>query len=421
MVTPPVDLVRRAIERAIEVARAGQSSRPVVPVPPALRPVLRFKRLPAQALLTVANVLDTDDEFRARVAAAIERDDVGRVAWLWITRPSGWDDELPALIDELDADPVPPERERDADKALRRRVEGAERAAARATERAGRAEAELDRVRHELADAREAHAALDARLGELDASAASLAAERRTAVSELKRVEALLARRTDERRALEHQLAALEARPDPPPVQDHVDARELRRVVERLSRHAAAFAGELDTLRAALGAEPPPPAARSSPKRHARRATAIPGGLTEDSEQAAAHLVSRSGAVLLVDGYNVSMSAWPDLDIAEQRQRLERALADLAARTPGLAVELIFDGAEVLPLARTGARRVRGVTVRFTAPDVEADDALLELADGYPHDRAVIVVSDDRRVRDGARRRGANVLTAAQLLALARG
>jgi predicted RNA-binding protein with PIN domain len=420
MVTPPVDLVRRAIERAIEVARAGQSSRPVVPVPPALRPVLRFKRLPAQALLTVANVLDTDDDFRARVAAAIERDDVGRVAWLWITRPSGWEDELPALVDELDADPVPPERERDADKALRRRVEGAERAAARATERAGRAEAELDRSRRELADAREAYAALDTRLGELDASAASLAAERRTAVSELKRVEALLARRTDERRALEHQLAALETRPDPPPVQDHVDARELRRVVERLSRHAAAFAGELDTLRATLGADQPP-AARSSPKRHARRATAIPGGLTEDSEEAAAHLVSRSGAVLLVDGYNVSMSAWPDLDIAEQRQRLERALADLAARTPGLAVELIFDGAEVLPLARTGARRVRGVTVRFTAPDVEADDALLELADGYPHDRAVIVVSDDRRVRDGARRRGANVLTAAQLLALARG
>src|SRR5690606_19725106 len=121
------------------------------------------------------------------------------------------------------------------------------------------------------------------------------------------------------------------------------------------------------------------------------------------------------------DGYNVSMKAWPDVDIAEQRVRLEGVLADLAARTPTLTIEVVFDGAEVVPLARAVGRRVHNVTVRFTAPDVEADDELLEQVDRLPHDRVVIAASDDRRVRDGARRRGANVLRCAQLLAVARG
>ena len=37
--------------------------------------------------------------------------------------------------------------------------------------------------------------------------------------------------------------------------------------------------------------------------------------------------------VLLVDGYNVTMQAWPDVPIPEQRRRLVDALAGLAART----------------------------------------------------------------------------------------
>jgi rRNA-processing protein FCF1 len=73
-----------------------------------------------------------------------------------------------------------------------------------------------------------------------------------------------------------------------------------------------------------------------------------------------------------------------------------------------------------VPLLRPGTRRAIGVTVRFTPSDIEADDALLEMVDRYPHGRPVIVASNDRRVRDGARRRGANVLSAEQLLAVAR-
>jgi predicted RNA-binding protein with PIN domain len=426
MAAPPVDVVRRAVERAIEIARADAAARPPVPPPVGLRPVLRFKRLPVTALATVAQVLDTDEDFRARVTAAVDRDEVGRAAWLWLSRPDGWEDDLAALVAELEVDVVPPTSEREADKALRRRVEGAERAATRAHERAERAEADLERSQRELRALRDAHHDLVARVDALDALAAQEAGGRRAAIADLKRVEGLLARRTEEKRALEQHLREVETRSleadaisEDPLLLPHVDPEMLRRHLEAVDRRAAAFSEEVAALRALLGVTPPSPSP-APPRRPKRRAAKIPGGLTAESAQTAQHLVAQPGAVLLVDGYNITMYAWPDLDIAEQRSRLERGLADLVARTPELTVDLVFDGAEVLPLARTGARRARGITVRFTAPDVEADDALLELADRYPPSRPVLVASNDRRVRDGARKRGANVLSAAQLLAVAR-
>jgi predicted RNA-binding protein with PIN domain len=422
MAPPPVDVVRRALERALEVAREGTRERPPVLPPASLRPVLRFRRLPATALGTVAQVLDTDDEFRARVAASVDRDEVGRAAALWLDRPDGWEGELAQLLDELAVDVVPPARERDADKALRRRVEGAERAAARALEQANRLEAELDRARQELDDARDGRALIEAQLAALQQRTDELAAQRASAVSELKRVESLLTRRTNEKRALELRLdelrAGIAAETPAPPAPD---LDELRRAVDRLGRRAVEFAHDVDALRAALVLGSAPVPTPLPPTRRPRRSPVpIPGGLTDDSEEAAVHLLGRPRAVLLVDGYNISMAAWSDLDIAEQRARLELLLGDLAARTPGLSIELVFDGAEVVPLLRPGTRRAIGVTVRFTPSDIEADDALLEMVDRYPHGRPVIVASNDRRVRDGARRRGANVLSAEQLLAVAR-
>ena len=59
--------------------------------------------------------------------------------------------------------------------------------------------------------------------------------------------------------------------------------------------------------------------------------------------------------------------------------------------------------------------------MRFTAAEVEADDEILDLIGEVDLERPCIVVSDDRRVRDGARRRGANVLGSRQIVPLLRG
>jgi predicted RNA-binding protein with PIN domain len=134
----------------------------------------------------------------------------------------------------------------------------------------------------------------------------------------------------------------------------------------------------------------------------------------DDSVAAADHVCRTAGVLVLVDGYNVSKAAWPSLPIARQRARLVDALAELHARTAA-EVEVVFDGSNHQPIASSGRTAVR---VRFSPDGVEADDVLIDLVDHAPAERPVAVVSSDNRVRDAARRRGANAIGANQLLAL---
>ena len=134
--------------------------------------------------------------------------------------------------------------------------------------------------------------------------------------------------------------------------------------------------------------------------------------------EAVEHLLRIQGVVLAVDGYNVSMTGWPDMPVAEQRRRLVLALSDASART-GSQVEVIFDGAEVEPIGLPRSARPL-VCVRFSPADVEADDVLLDLVSQLPASRPVVVASSDNRVRDGARFLGANLVHARQLVELIR-
>ena len=121
--------------------------------------------------------------------------------------------------------------------------------------------------------------------------------------------------------------------------------------------------------------------------------------------------------VMMVDGYNVSMAGWPSQSIAVQRDRLVDLLANVQART-GAEVHVVFDGDD--DGRRPAVSLPRPVRIHFTEAEVEADDRLLEFADRLPADVPVVIVSSDRRVRDGARARGANVVGSPHLLALGR-
>jgi predicted RNA-binding protein with PIN domain len=144
----------------------------------------------------------------------------------------------------------------------------------------------------------------------------------------------------------------------------------------------------------------------------------MPSGILDDSVAGAEHLVSRPGAVLLVDGYNATLSSWPELTLEHQRDRLLALVNDLTARIVGLEAHLIFDGVD--HVASPGRRRRSLVHVQFSPADVEADDVVLAMVDELPVDKVVIVASNDRRVRDAAREGGANVISVHQLLALVR-
>jgi rRNA-processing protein FCF1 len=58
------------------------------------------------------------------------------------------------------------------------------------------------------------------------------------------------------------------------------------------------------------------------------------------------------------------------------------------------------------------------VVVRFSAEGVDADEVIVELVDGLDPSQPVVVATDDRRVRDEVARRGANVISVVQLLAV---
>jgi predicted RNA-binding protein with PIN domain len=456
-------VIRPAVESALAVARSGLTADPVVPPPPALRPYLGFAKQTPQSLRAIARVVEGDEDFRARVAGEVDEAKVGRAGWLWLSRPEGWADELEALESESAARTAD-EQEARAERAASRRLAVVEAAARRSESEAEAHRIELEATRADLATERALRARAEARLVELEAQVSNLAAARADAIRNLKRVEARLVDRSTEvntlrarNRALEADVAARdsnpsssaaaerpaprppeaatprprpaapagEARPAPAPDRAAI-AAELARAADGAAAVAdglSALARLLDAAPAATGPAPglapvPGVTAEPGPLPARRVPVVLPGGMFDDSPEAAEHLLRTPGVTLIVDGYNVTMTGWPELAAGEQRRRLVTALQGLAARTATRS-EVVFDGADVDPsLVPTAGRQL--VRVRFSSPGVEADDVVLDLVERLPAATPLVVASSDKRVRDGAKRLGANLLHARQLLDLLR-
>jgi len=110
-------------------------------------------------------------------------------------------------------------------------------------------------------------------------------------------------------------------------------------------------------------------------------------------------------AHLIVDGYNVSMTAWPPSSLELQRTRLLSALAALFARTR-VEVTVVFDAHAGGP--RPVVATPRGVRVVFSPEGVIADDVIREYVAAEPAGRVVVVATNDQEVArdvvaDGAR------------------
>lgn len=142
---------------------------------------------------------------------------------------------------------------------------------------------------------------------------------------------------------------------------------------------------------------------------------AVPGrGLPADDPGLLAELLALPQVHLVVDGYNVTKSAYPSLTLAEQRRRLVDGLVVLAARTSS-EVTCCFDGAEV---DAAPASRVRGVRVLFSPAGTTADDLVRRLVRAEPAGRPVVVVSSDAEVVSGVRAAGARAVPSVALARL---
>jgi predicted RNA-binding protein with PIN domain len=119
---------------------------------------------------------------------------------------------------------------------------------------------------------------------------------------------------------------------------------------------------------------------------------------------------------VLVDGYNVTKTGWPEAALDVQRDRLIAGLATLGART-GAELTVVFDAAETT--TRPLVRPPRGVRVRFTPAGVIADDLIREFVAAEPEGRAVVVVTSDRAVvADVVRKAGVRAVASAALVRL---
>jgi predicted RNA-binding protein with PIN domain len=421
---------------------------------------MRFAKLPDRALTTVRQVVDEDAEFRARVAEWADDANLERAPWLWLVRPEGWEDELGALVDAAGA-AASEQEEAKEERSARRRLEAAQRALARTeadlvrlrqvqadllddltAERQARRQAEAERDASETGrrKAEAERARLQERVAALEGQVASLAGDLEATARQLTRSDQEGESARAEITSLHDQLRQSGAEA----ARAQAGQEDLRGTVSRGVDRAAGAARELSealgelatTIRGSPGAEPalesgegePPaalaetPAPRTRRRRGptvARQPVPLPPAVFDDSFEAAEHLIRVSGILLIVDGYNVTISSWPHLELPRQRHHLVDALAELAMRT-GLQVRVVFDGTDLNNRFGPPAAARRRMRVTFSPDGVEADEVIIDLVDQLDPAQPVVVATDDREVRDGVRRRGANVISVAQLLAVLR-
>jgi len=420
-------LLRPALEFALTVAREGARASPPVEAPPALRPVLHFQRLPAPALRAARAAL-ADDSFRERVATACSEESVGRVGWLYLVRPEGWLEEFILTVQRATEQALD-RRTSDLDEQVRRLRADLDSAA----EQRDSALRALASARAELVEVESSVEGLRVEVERLGAEVARLGAERSRAVGELKRTESRLADRTTELRSLREAIAA---RPEPavpadpvpsaparaaePPDEElraiataaRVALGDLTRLLERLTEDRGTGPDAGTGAPAALGAAREPRSSRPARRRVQRRPG---GGLIEGTVEYLEALLAMGSLLVMIDGYNLTMLAWPSLTAAEQRDALERAAGALTART-GADCVVVYDGVDGEP--RSATTRHAGVQVVFTPGDREADDEILDRLDLLGERRQVAVVSNDRRVQIGAEERGAHVVTSSLMAQL---
>lgn len=440
------------------VAKAGGAAVPPVPAPRPLVPFVRFARLPDRALAKVRRVLDEDVAFRVRVQSAVTADDVGPAGWLFLARPEGWEEELAASAAAAEERRAGCGLAREERTAVRR-LAVADEARAEAERAAASLGEELSRVAGQLTEERRGRRAAETEAGRLrrrvaelelaleaapaptaSASASSIAeGQRQVALDEAREALASEQRRTA---VLEAQCRALEAEMDAgggrsaAPMVGVTDGEAEARALTAVAAVAGAVGVLAEAVAAAatqlapfLPSAPPPPEwppapepvvaparSRREPPAVQRWPAKLPPGVPDDSPEAAEHLVRLRDVIVLVDGYNVTKLARPDFVLPEQRRWLTERSAALAARS-GANIEVVFDAAAVdgEPIAETPRTKVR---VRWSPTGIEADDVLLDLVEELPATRPVVVVSNDRRVRSGAARRGANVLSSDRFIAL---
>jgi len=407
--------LRSAIEFAVLLSEETQKRKPPMPVPNALRSFFGKARIPAGALGRLRRAIEGDDVFRQRIAAGALPELVDEVGRLWLQRPPNWVADAEAHIRRAaqEAESI------DTAAALKRsekRRAAAEEATVRSLADVARLralvdehQAEVDRLRADLTKA-------DESLAEVKMELIDVRNEARHSRDREAAAAARLAAVIAERDAL----AVAQVAPVPAPAVDiaptELELQQLRDLADmsaRAATDASKRVAEMLARRGCAVARPAPPSIAQPRSTGRRRPVPLPGGIIASSAEAASFL-ARSGAAMIVDGYNVAMLGWPNLTLEAGRSALIESMENLARRF-GTEVTTVFDGAGIVG-AHAGRRRATRVV--FSPPGVIADDVIRSEIERLPADRHIVVVTNDAEVVRDARAAGCNVVSSNALLAV---
>ncbi|MET8803211.1 NYN domain-containing protein [Streptomyces sp. NPDC004546] len=424
---PLPDGVRR---RVVQIISDGFGGLTVSELPAQLRQYARFtpSRRAKFAGNAMAAVLETDALFRQRIgekfreaqpelAGALDSgsplpaaDPLDVAAAAYVLRPTGWVKLVTAAGEEVqraDAERADEENRAElerlrAELAQAREHTRAESERLRTELESAKKEAESlhRKLRAALSDVKRGEAALRKAQGEMDAVRAEAHLRVSAAESESRRLKARLGEAESALEATRR--AAREGR--------SVEDMRVRLLLDTLLDATQGLRRELAlppvSVRPAETVDAVEPG-RMTPKDIAARA------LSENDPAILDQLLALPQAHLVVDGYNVTKTGYPQMPLEKQRLRLLGQLSALAAQT-GAEVTCVFDGAELA--APVLLAPPRGVRVLFSKPGVTADELIRQLVRAEPPGRPVIVASTDREVADGVARAGARPVASAVLL-----
>jgi predicted RNA-binding protein with PIN domain len=430
--TAPPSLPEAVRSRVVGLASDALADLEPSTLPAPLRRVASFApaRRARLAATQIASAVAEDADFRERVAgqvraalpdlclaldrgeppAAADPAEVAAVAYL--LRCDGWLEALTAATQALNAERSTAVIRQDARRVeqLRRQLEDAteelKQVRRRQRHQVSELKAENAELRHRLGDAR-------ARLREAEEAARQAAAEvaslTSTATTAASEHEAELRRLRGRTEQLERDLAA--ARRTERADRD-TETLRTRLLVDTLVETAQGLRREL-----ALPAVEGSPADRveAHVAEEGSRASSGHASMSAGDPALLDQLVALPRAHLVVDGYNVTKTSWPDLPLERQRERLLTGLAPLVARR-GAEVTVVFDAGATTE--RPVVSKPRGVRVLFSPSGVIADDVIRALVAAEPPGRPVIVVSDDQEVVRDVLRAGARVATTGSLTGL---
>jgi predicted RNA-binding protein with PIN domain len=427
--TPEPTLPEPVRQRVIALASSALSGLPLDELPAPLRRVAKFapNRRARLGGTAIAMQLSGDPLFRQRVAGRIldEAGDLGAAvlegtcpaaagpvevaALAYLARPPGWLEMVEAAGEVVRAE---------ADSAaVAELLRDAEQRAARAEHDRAVARVEADKLRDELARLREEAAGLREENRTLGRSVRELQAREKRSTEQVSVEKGRLARALADHDAELRRLRARLADAEATAGANRQSAKEARQVDDaRLWLLLETIGQAAVGLRRELALEPSHllPADVVAAEAAARPGVDVGRARALDADDPARldQLLSLPKAHLVVDGYNVTKTGFPDVSLEQQRGRLVSGLGGLAAQT-GAEVTVVFDGAERvvgLPPAP------RGVRVLFSRKGETADELIRRLVRAEPAGRPIVVISSDKEVADGVRRHGAYPLSSPTLL-----